>query len=377
MSVVNKVIRCCGFSGEAGAHAVRWDSELNHFLRRKLRDSEFLNYSVYPTASPFLLANGEITNSAPAMSRIFLTYMKITIYRFGLLLFVAVLSPRVVPGGRHEATNVVLRRHQRLSTNGDNLETQPQEQQQGEQVVIRFIRDPDAAPPFAVKGMDGKTVSLAGSHGKVVLLNFWATWCGPCRMEVPDLVELQKKYQDRLQVIGLVIDDADEEAVRKFAKRYSINYPVAMATDEMRFQFGGVPALPTSFIIDAQGRVVQKHIGLRDPELYEMEVRALLGLPISARVETFEDTGEIFLKHANRASDLPGVDMTNLTPAQKTVALHRMNEETCTCGCQYTLAQCRIYDSACRVSKERTAKIVAECAQNAVPAHAAPPAAQP
>jgi thiol-disulfide isomerase/thioredoxin len=318
------------------------------------------------------------------MSEIFLTHMKLAIYRFGLLLFTAVLLPRVVPGVRHEATNVVLRRHERLSTHGDNLETQPQEQQQGEQVVIHFIRDPDAAPPFAVKGMDGKTVSLAGAHGKVVLLNFWATWCGPCRMEVPDLVELQKKYQDRLQVIGLVVDDADEDAVRKFAKRYDINYPVAMATDEMRFQFGGVPALPTSFIIDAEGRVVQKHIGLRDPELYEMEVRALLGLPINARVETFEDTGEIFLKHANRASELPGVDMTSLTPAEKTVALHRMNEETCTCGCKYTLAQCRIFDSACHISRERTAKIVAECAnaapgpnQNTGPVQTAPPAAQP
>jgi hypothetical protein len=203
-------------------------------------------------------------------------------------------------------------------------------------------------------------------------------------MEVPDLVELQKKYQDRLQVIGLVVDDPDEDAVRKFAKRYGINYPVAMTTDEMRIQFGGVPALPTSFIIDEQGRVVQKHIGLRDSELYEIEVRALLGLPINARVETFEDTGEIFLKHANRASELPGVDMTGLTPAQRTVALHRMNEETCTCGCKYTLAQCRIYDSACPVSKKRTAQIVADCAniaptpnQNAGPAHAAPPAAQP
>src|ERR1700674_4310755 len=96
------------------------------------------------------------------MSEIFLTHMKLAIYRCGLLLFMAVLLPRVVPGGRYEATNVVLRRHEPLRTDGDNLETQPQEQQQGEQVVIRFIRDPDAAPPFAVKGMDGKTVSLAG-----------------------------------------------------------------------------------------------------------------------------------------------------------------------------------------------------------------------
>ena len=319
--------------------------------------------------------------------------MKPGIYRFWLFLFIVVLLPLVLPGGRDEVTSAVLKR--KTSLNSDGLQTRAAraqdktQQQQGEEVVIRFIRDPDAAPEFAVKDIDGSTVNLANARGKVVLLNFWATWCGPCRMEVPDLVELQRKYQDRLQVIGLVVDDADEDAVRKFAKHYGINYPVAMATDEMRFQFGGVPALPTSFIVDAQGRVVQKHIGLRDPELYELEVRALLGLPISARVETFEDTGEIFLKHANRASELPGVDMTSLTPAQKTVALHRMNEETCTCGCQYTLAQCRIYDSACHVSKERTAKIVAECANTAAtpksntapervePAQVTPPAVQP
>ncbi|HEY8715422.1 MAG TPA: TlpA disulfide reductase family protein, partial [Candidatus Acidoferrum sp.] len=208
--------------------------------------------------------------------------------------------------------------------------------------------------------------------------------CGPCRMEVPDLVELQKKYDGRLQVIGLVVDDDDEEAVRSFAKRYGINYPVAMATDEMRSQFGGIPALPTSFIIDAQGRTVQKHIGLRDPVLYELEIRALLGLPINARVETFEDKGEVFLEHANRATELPGVDMSKLTTAQKTAALRRMNEESCTCGCTYTLAQCRIYDSACHVSKDRTAKIVAKIAggepaakSGGKPARVVPPAAQP
>jgi thiol-disulfide isomerase/thioredoxin len=98
------------------------------------------------------------------------------------------------------------------------------EQRQDRETVIRFIRDPDPATEFAVKGIDGGAVNLAAARGKVVLLNFWATWCGPCRMEVPDLVELQKKYQDRLQVIGLVVDDADEDAVRKFAKRYAINY---------------------------------------------------------------------------------------------------------------------------------------------------------
>jgi thiol-disulfide isomerase/thioredoxin len=261
------------------------------------------------------------------------------------------------------------------------------QEHESEPGVVRFIREPDVAPEFSAKGLDGGTVSLAAARGKVVLLNFWATWCGPCRMEVPDLVELQKKYPDRLQVIGLVVDDEEQDAVRAFAKRYSINYPIAMATNEMRFRFGGVPALPTSFIIDTQGRVVQKHIGLRDPVLYEREIRALVGLPIDARVETFEDTGEVFLAHANRASELPGVDLSGLNVEKKNAALRRMNEETCTCGCKYTLAQCRIYDSACHISKERTAKIVAETASGAAPspapkekvapAQAAPPAALP
>ena len=82
------------------------------------------------------------------------------------------------------------------------------------------------------------------------------------------------------------------------------------------------------------------------------------------------DAGEVFLKHADRASELPGVDMTHLTAAQKTVALHRMNQESCTCGCKYTLAQCRIFDEACQTSQKRTAKIVEECAADA-------PAAKP
>lgn len=257
------------------------------------------------------------------------------------------------------------------NANGSGLGNRGLEQEhESEPGVIRFIREPDAAPAISLKALDGGTVSLAAARGKVVLLNFWATWCGPCRMEVPDLVELQKKYPERLQVIGLVVDDEEQDAVRAFAKRYSINYPIAMATNEIRFRFGGVPALPTTFIIDAEGRVVQKHIGLRDPVLYELEIRALLGLPIDARVETFEDTGEVFLAHANRASELPGVDLSGLTVEKKNAALRRMNEETCTCGCKYTLAQCRIYDSACHISKERTAKIVAETASGAAPSPA-------
>ncbi len=228
-----------------------------------------------------------------------------------------------------------------------------------QQPTIRFVRNPDPAPEFKVITLDAKLLSLADYKSKVVLLNFWATWCGPCRAEVPDLVELQNKYQNQLQIIGLVVDDDDQEAIKKFVDQFGINYPVAIATDALRLEYGGIPALPTSFVLDAEGRVVQKHEGLRDPVLYEVEIRSLLALPIgNVKVETFEDTGQIFLKHADRATQLPGVDLSKLTPEQKTVALHKFNAESCNCGCQYTLAQCRIWDRNCAVSKAATAKII-------------------
>jgi thiol-disulfide isomerase/thioredoxin len=226
--------------------------------------------------------------------------------------------------------------------------------------VIRFVRNPDAAPEFKLDALDGKPLSLAAARGKVVLLNFWATWCGPCRAEIPDLIALQQKYKDQLQIIGLTVDDDDAATIKQVVADEHINYPVAMASPEVRLQYGGIAALPTSFVVDAQGRVVQKHEGLRDPALYETEIRALLGLPIDARVETFEDTGQIFLAHADRASELPGVDLSKLTPQQKQVALHKFNAESCTCGCKFTLAQCRIYDRNCPISKSRTEKIIAE-----------------
>jgi thiol-disulfide isomerase/thioredoxin len=267
--------------------------------------------------------------------------------------------------------------------------------QESDQPTIRFVRNPDPAPEFNLAGLDGKPVTLADTKGKVVLVNFWATWCGPCRAEIPDLVELQNKYKDRLQILGLVVDDEDQDTIKKFVAKFHINYPVAIATDALRLEYGGIPALPTSFVLDSEGRVVQKHEGLRDPVLYETEVRSLLGLPIGdVKVETFEDTGEIFLKHADRASELPGVDLSKLTPEQKTVALHKFNADSCTCGCQYTLAQCRIYDRNCQTSKAAITKILAAItkspsatptpasvapalAPSAAPTAPAPPASSP
>ncbi len=234
-------------------------------------------------------------------------------------------------------------------------------QQNDNQPTIRFVRDPEPAPAFSLKDLGEKPLSLENYRGEVILLNFWATWCGPCRAEIPDLIELQKKYDGRLQIIGLVVDDDDQDEIKKFVEEFQINYPVAVSPSKLRISYGGIAALPTSFVLNAEGRIVQKHEGLRNPVLYETEIRSLLGLPIgNIRVETFEDVGQIFIRHADRASELPGVDLTNLTPDQRSVALHKFNEQMCSCGCGYTLAQCRIYDHNCNVSKTATEKIIAD-----------------
>jgi thiol-disulfide isomerase/thioredoxin len=252
---------------------------------------------------------------------------------------------------------------------------------QERQPAIQFVRNPEAAPDFKLESLDGKPLTLAGASGKVVLLNFWATWCGPCRMEIPDLIALQNEYKDSLQIISLLVDVDDIADAKAFVAGEGFNYPVGVATPEVRMRYGGISALPTLFVLDTQGRIVQKHVGLSDPRLYELETRALLHLPIPFKVETFEDTGEIFLKNADRAKELPGVELAKLTPEEKLVALHTLNAESCNCGCKLTLAQCRIYDSACHISKERAAKIVAEASAKSPPGNPAPtppvPAANP
>jgi thiol-disulfide isomerase/thioredoxin len=238
--------------------------------------------------------------------------------------------------------------------------------------VIRFVRDPETAPPMDARDLLGKPVSKEDWPGKVVLVNFWATWCPPCREEIPELLELQKKYQGRLEIVGISEDDDPPGKVLKFAQQKGMTYPVVMATPELIDAYGGVPALPTTFVIDPHGRVVQKHSGLYPIESYNREIRALLGMDTNARVETFVDTGQIFLRNAANATELPGVSFKGLTPEQKKRALRRMNSETCTCGCTLTISQCRVNDSECPVSRKIAAGIVKRAAGNSKPAQTPP-----
>jgi thiol-disulfide isomerase/thioredoxin len=227
-------------------------------------------------------------------------------------------------------------------------------------MVIRFAKDPQPVPPFLLLDLDGNPVSTAAWQGKVVLVNFWATWCPPCRDEIPILIQLYEKYKNDLLIIGISVDDGSPNEVRDFAHSVGINYPIVMRSRELLAEYGGVPALPTSFLVNKEGRVVQKHEGLFSPVLYETEVRALIGLPVDATITTFEDTGQIFLKNAERATELPGLDFSKLTADQKKLALKRLNTQICDCGCRLTLAQCRINDTSCPVSKGLAEKIVKE-----------------
>jgi thiol-disulfide isomerase/thioredoxin len=240
------------------------------------------------------------------------------------------------------------------------------------QPVIRFVKNPEMAPPLQAMDLLGKPVSMDSLAGKVVIVNFWATWCPPCREEIPELLELKKEYKDRLEIVGISEDDDPPASVLKFVQQKGMTYPIVMATPELIASYGGVPALPTSFLIDTQGRVVQKHSGLYPIKLYQREIRALLGMPTDARVETFVDNGQVFLKNAVNATELPGVSFKGLTPDEKKQALRRLNSESCTCGCNLTLSQCRVNDTECPVSGKLAADIVKQVASGAKPPRAPP-----
>ena len=140
------------------------------------------------------------------------------------------------------------------------------EAETGGPATIRFFKNPASAPIFTARDLDGREISTASLRGKVVIINFWATWCPPCRAEIPDLIALQDKYRDHLQIIGISEDEAPAEVVKRFAADHQMNFPTVMRTPEIEKCFS-VSALPTSFIVTA--RVVQKH-GMMPPRMAEL-----------------------------------------------------------------------------------------------------------
>jgi thiol-disulfide isomerase/thioredoxin len=216
-----------------------------------------------------------------------------------------------------------------------------------------------AAPAFSLTDITGQPLKLSDFHGKVVALDFWATWCGPCRIEIPGFIELQKRYGSQgFNMIGISMDDSPEPVV-DFYKELQMNYPVAVGNSRLGELYGGIPGLPTTFLIGRDGRIYAKHVGATDPNVFESEIKELLAAGPDAEVKTFHQAGQIFeedkLELGDPAvidSEVPGIDLTKLTADQKEAFKKKLENQICTCGCKRNLLNCRLMDRSCSVSKK-------------------------
>ena len=133
------------------------------------------------------------------------------------------------------------------------------------------------APAWTLRDVDGREVKSTDFKGKVVVVDFWATWCPPCRKEIPDYIALQKKYADRgLVILGFSMDEGPAADVKAFGVKMKVNYPLLMADGAVAEAFGGVEGLPTAFVIDREGNIRHRKVGLSDPAAYEKLIASLL-----------------------------------------------------------------------------------------------------
>src|SRR5271156_747948 len=143
-----------------------------------------------------------------------------------------------------------------------------------------------SAPDFELPTLDGKNLKLSDLRGKAVLLNFWATYCSPCKVEMPWFVELQKEYGPQgFQIVGVAMDDASTEDIAKFANDMGVNYPILLGKEAVGLSYGGVNVLPTTFFLDRNGKVIGREFGLQSRSVFVDHIKEALGPGSSVRAQ--------------------------------------------------------------------------------------------
>ena len=151
------------------------------------------------------------------------------------------------------------------------------------EAAVKAEKDRKPAPDFTLKDANGQTAKLSDYKGKVILLDFWATWCGPCKIEIPWFIEFEQAYKDKgFSVVGVSMDEEGWSVVKPYIQDRKVNYRILLGTEQVGQLYGGLDSLPTTYLIDRSGRIASVHIGLTEKDGFQNEITRLLEAPRAA-----------------------------------------------------------------------------------------------